>query len=91
MKKPRQYNTHHCIPKFRWGTNSPANLKTILITKHRALHCLYDTQTPDEQLITNLTINERVLREEFKRDIVRIIQHYWEDYLIDWVKKKDSH
>ena len=56
-KSPRGYNVHHCVPKSKGGTNNPENLKTMLITRHRALHMLYENSTPDEQLMTNLSIN----------------------------------
>ena len=88
-KSPRGYNVHHCVPKSKGGTNNPENLKTMLITRHRALHILYENSTPDEQLITNLSINSWVLRWEFRQDIMDIIQDYWEDYLVDGVKKND--
>ena len=41
-------NIHHKKPRSRGGDNHPSNLVEVLVTKHRAWHCLFSNLMPEE-------------------------------------------
>jgi len=55
MAKPK--DRHHIIPKVRCKDlgiphNFPGNVKKVSVSKHRAWHTLFSSQTPEEAIET---------------------------------------
>jgi len=71
-KKPKviDKNWHHRKPKVRGGSGriSSSNMVHVSVVKHRAWHCLFVTQTP-QQIAS--TINRTWLDAEWEMVAVR--------------------
>ncbi|MCR4329590.1 MAG: HNH endonuclease [Candidatus Roizmanbacteria bacterium] len=49
-ERNQMLSTHHIIPTSRGGTDSPSNLKTVCVLKHRAWHALFSNMLPEEAI-----------------------------------------
>ena len=76
-----KYNTHHIIPRSRYGSNHIDNKIKLDVRKHRALHMLFDNKTPREQLERIIDISSTSLTDEVQSDIIQILNirdyEYW--------------
>lgn len=78
---------HHLYPKSRWWTSEHINLLTLRDWVHRWIHQVFSNQTPQEQLLSLLSLNSQVLRSEVKKEVIRAIMQFdWYIYK-RWVKK----
>jgi hypothetical protein len=79
MKSPLTH--HHIVPKSRDGSNMNHNIKMLRDNVHKSFHCIFQNDTPVEQL-WNLTfrINYTALSNEFTDDIRRILSEPDPDY-----------
>ena len=80
-----KFDRHHILPRSRNGTNANENLIKMDVRHHRALHMLFETLTPREQLGKILRISSSALTEEVKSDVIKILNVREMDY---WYKKQ---
>ena len=75
-KMQNQMTKHHVIPKSKWGTNHWANLKTWKRKPHQAFHIIFENLAPHEQLKYILDLSVNVIKEEFREELLDIIDGY---------------
>ena len=69
---------HHIIPKSRFDVktnldiNSEANIKILSDKQHKALHSLFGTKHPREQLFQLFEINKTVLSPKAKTLLIEL-------------------
>lgn len=56
------------------------------VSEHRNLHRFFDNKTPVEQLCKILIINDQVRTENFKADLLAVLDNYLNNYY-----KKHTH
>ena len=67
-------NIHHILASSRGGSNATHNKVALYRTLHEALHRMYGTGTPVEQIKQLLSINAPALTEGFLDDIANILK-----------------
>lgn len=88
--KTRQKKTrHHVVPKSReregFNVHDKRNIKLLKQGVHDALHRLFSNLTPDEQLEFWYSVNEQVLSEYVKGELMEILSLQDKDFYKDWV------
>jgi len=77
----KEYDTHHILPRSKYGTNNKDNLIRLDMRKHRALHMLFDNRDPREQLERIIYLASTALTEDVKSDMIKILDirdySYW--------------
>jgi len=73
-RKNRETNVHHLIASSIGGKNNAANKVEALITKHNALHLLFNNLAPHNQLIELLRINSKVIKTATLEQILEVLQ-----------------
>ncbi len=77
----KEYDTHHILPRSKYGSNSKDNLISLDMRKHRALHMLFDNKDPREQLERIIDLASTALTDEVKSDIIKVLDirdyAYW--------------
>ncbi len=71
--KIKEYDTHHILPRSKYGTNTKDNIISLDMRKHRALHMLFDNRTPREQLERIIDLSSTALTDEVQSDIIKIL------------------
>lgn len=79
--------SHHLLAKSKGGSGIQENRKGLSESYHRAFHRVFENDTPIEQIIRILEINDTCLQWDFKQDIIRILNLYWKDIYHLWIKK----
>ena len=83
----REFNTHHLIPSSRWGITSDENTITMKIKEHDRLHAYFQNATPIEQICKVLLVNNKVRTDNFKADLMAVLDNYLNNY---YAKKTHS-
>lgn len=79
--------SHHLLPKSKGGSGIKENREDLSEDYHRAFHKVFQNDTPSEQIIRLLTLNNNCLQWDFKQDIMKVLNLYWKDIYHLWVKK----
>jgi len=69
----KKLTKHHILCKSRNWWNEPHNITLLRQNTHRALHCLFENSTIQEQFDTLLHINYTALTQSYREDILNII------------------
>lgn len=78
---------HHINARSRWWTDDVDNLVYLPHQKHVAIHALFETKQPVEQIRHLVDINISALTDEFKVKIYELLNDYDGYELKDEVKK----
>ena len=81
-KNEREYNMHHLIPSSKHGLSTPENLLRMPVNEHRNLHRHFENATPVEQICKVLLLNNQIWTEEFKSDLIAVLDNYINNYYI---------
>jgi hypothetical protein len=77
MKKNKEYDVHHIVPRSRksegFDIGHEINLKRMRRTLHQRLHNLFNNMTPQEQLELWYDINKAVLNAETRGELQEVI------------------
>lgn len=88
MSKKYATDVHHICPTSRWGINTPENKVRLKVNVHRALHLLFNNNTPDEQLLDVLNYNSKVFKKEFHQELYNLLKaKEVEEIYKEWVFK----
>ena len=74
-----ELTNHHLIPKSKNWSSNPENIIRLKDNVHSSFHLVFSNDTPNEQLIRLLTINSSVLRWEYRKEIMKIIEEWGND------------
>lgn len=81
-KHEREYNNHHLIPTSKHWLTTEENLLRMPIGEHRNLHRYFENATPVEQICKVLLVNNQVWSEQFKADLIAVLDNYINNYYI---------
>ena len=73
-------NRHHLVPKSRNGTSNEANIIKVNEKDHRIRHLRCGNDTPTEAICRVLLWNEKVWSENFKADLIAVLDNYLNKY-----------
>lgn len=73
-KKELIENIHHILARSRWWSNDEANKLKAFEHVHNAFHRFFGNGTMQEQLFQLLWRNWKALTQEFKNDLLKILQ-----------------
>lgn len=68
------FDKHHIIPRSRGGKDKGINITPLEQRRHRALHLLFENQTPDERILQVLEWDSPVLIQPTVDEIVGLIE-----------------
>jgi hypothetical protein len=85
MEKEREgndmlFNRHHLIPKSKSWLSNEHNVVKIDERKHRIWHTWCGNDTPIEAICRVLLWNEKVWSENFKADLIAVLDNYLNKY-----------
>ena len=69
-------STHHSYVKSKWGSNHPRNLKEMRHNIHQAFHVVFANDTPIEQHVRLIELNQNVFQEEFIREMLDLLSFH---------------
>lgn len=82
-----EFNRHHKIPKSKgWATNE-FNVEKVNIIEHNKRHTRCWNDTPVEAICRVLLWNEWVWSENFKSDLIAVLDNYLNKYYLKWTHK----
>lgn len=73
-------NRHHLIPKSKWGLATPHNILKADVGEHSRRHLWCGNDTPVEAICRVLLWNEKVWSENFKADLIAVLDNYLNKY-----------
>ena len=73
-------NRHHLIPKSKWWVSYQNNVVKIDERQHRIRHLRCGNDTPVEAICRVLLWNEKVWSENFKADLLAVLDNYLNKY-----------
>lgn len=77
----KMFDTHHILPKSRWGARNEVNEMYVKKNRHHAFHDFFQNQTFPEQVKTLLDWSWQALSERATVQIARAIREediqYW--------------
>lgn len=73
-------NKHHLIPRSKNWLTTPNNLHTVDIKEHSRWHQWCGNDTPVEALCRVLLWNDKVWSENFKADLMEVLDNYLNNY-----------
>ena len=80
MEEEVIYNRHHCLPRSKWGLSTDVNVIKLPVSEHIKLHSYFWNATPVEQICKILLLNEKVWSENFKSDLIAVLDNYLNKY-----------
>ena len=89
----RALNKHHKIPKSKHGLTNDINCELVDVLEHNRWHWWCGNDTPVEAICRVLLWNEWVWNENFKADLIAILDNYLNNYYAkkthDWFIKSE--
>ena len=76
----RLVNKHHLIPKSKWGLTTSQNILKVDVWEHSRWHTWCGNDTPVEALCRVLLWNDKVWSENFKADLMEVLDNYLNNY-----------
>ncbi len=73
-------NRHHCLPRSKGGLSTEVNVIKLPVNEHIKLHSYFGNATPIEQICKILLVNEKVRTENFKADLIAVLDNYLNKY-----------
>lgn len=73
-------NRHHLVPRSKWGLSNEVNVIKLPVNEHIKLHSYFGNATPVEQICKILLVNEKVRSENFKADLIAVLDNYLNKY-----------
>lgn len=73
-------NRHHLIPKSKWGLTTSQNILKADVWEHNRRHTRCGNDTPVEALCRVLLWNEKVWSDNFKADLMAVLDNYLNNY-----------
>lgn len=90
----KEFNRHHLIPSSKGGLTTHENIRKTEIKEHTRLHTWCGNDTPVEQLCRVLLFNEKIRTENFKADLLNILDNYINNYYVkhthNWFIKSET-
>lgn len=88
MKERFDESKHHLIPRSKWWTNDKRNIVALKDKYHRAFHIVFWNDTPVEQIKRIVKLNQTVLTDETKQDLLNLLSSKDEkEYYKKWALK----
>ncbi len=81
------YNRHHLIPRSKWGLTNWNNILNTEVGEHTRWHTWCGNDTPVEAICRVLLWNEKVWSDNFKADLIAVLDNYLNNY---YAKKTHS-
>ena len=78
----KEVNRHHLIPVSKWGLSTKENMKTVWVREHARRHTWCNNDTPVEALCRVLLWNDKIWSENFKADLMAILDNYLNKYYV---------
>ena len=75
-----ELNRHHLIPKSKWWASNELNCVKIDVKEHNKWHLWCGNDTPVEAICRVLLWNEKVWSENFKADLLAVLDNYLNKY-----------
>ncbi len=79
-------NRHHLIPKSKWWATNDVNVDKVDVREHNIWHTWCGNDTPVEAICRVLLWNDKVWSENFKADLIAVLDNYLNNYY-----KKKTH
>lgn len=76
----KEYNRHHLIPRSKWGLTNGNNILNTEVKEHARWHTWCGNDTPVEALCRVLLWNEKVWSDNFKADLMDVLDNYLNNY-----------
>lgn len=73
-------NRHHLIPRSKWGLTTSQNILKADIREHSRWHTWCGNDTPVEAICRVLLWNEKVWSDNFKADLIAVLDNYLNNY-----------
>lgn len=73
-------NRHHLIPRSKWGLSTEVNVNKVDIMEHNKRHTWNRNDTPVEAICRVLLWNDKVWSENFKADLIAVLDNYLNKY-----------
>ena len=73
-------NRHHLVPKSKGWTSNESNVVKTDEKKHRIWHLWCGNDTPVEAICRVLLWNDKVWSENFKADLIAVLDNYLNKY-----------
>ena len=90
----KEFNKHHLIPSSKWWLSNKENLLRIWVKEHARRHAWCGNDTPVEALCRVLLRNEKIWTDEFKADLLAVLDNYINNYYVkkshDWFIKSEA-
>lgn len=80
-------NIHHLYPTSRGWSNRKINKRKLDKIEHENIHRLFSNNTPIEQILSVLEINEKIFTNYFIQKIMDVIIDVWNDCYKKWTLK----
>lgn len=88
-----EFNRHHLIPSSKTWLTTPENIKKVEVKEHARWHTWCGNDTPVEALCRVLLWNDKIWTENFKADLMDVldnyINNYYEKYTHKWIIKSE--
>ena len=76
----KEFNRHHLIPSSKWWITSSENVKKVDVKEHMRWHTWCGNDTPVEALCRVLLWNDKIWTDNFKADLMDILDNYINNY-----------
>ena len=80
MEGDKEFNRHHLIPSSKGGLSTPINVKKVEVKEHYRWHSWCGNDTPVEAICRVLLWNEKLWTENFKADLMSLLDNYINNY-----------
>ncbi len=87
--KSEEESVHHIFPTSRWWANIEENKIKLYKTLHESRHRIMGNATPIEAIRQLLSINKKVLSEDFLKELYYLLEQWYDNrYYKDWIRRK---
>ena len=76
----KEYNNHHWVPLTKWGLTNEHNLIRMPKKDHERWHTRCWNDTTVEAICRALLMNEKILSDNFKQDLMDVLDRYINNY-----------
>lgn len=76
----KEYNRHHLVPASKGGLTNHYNINVVDTKEHNRRHTWCWNDTPVEALCRVLLWNEKIWTDNFKADLMAVLDNYINNY-----------
>lgn len=76
----KEFNRHHEIPSSKWGLTNKYNIHVVNVKEHQRWHTRCWNDTPVEAICRVLLRNEKVRSDNFRADLMAVLDNYLNNY-----------